>query len=992
MKTEAERARQAEIEKLFHAARELPQAEWAVFVERNCQVASVREEVLSLLQQRSGPVGPILRIAGDIPAQVEDLTGTILDDRYKFVQRLGAGGMGQVYLARDLRLKKLVALKRVNPDLSGDREYKQRLEREAREAFELQGEPNIAWLFNIFDSEGETFLVMEYVEGSNLRERVRRPIQVRDFMVIASQCLDGLCSAHAKRIHHRDIKPENIMLRPDGRVKICDFGLAKRLSSDAGRVVEPDEVSTVDDDETRSTGVAGTAAYMAPEVFGDDSTDERADLFSLGVVFFELLAKYNPFVGADFIETRQKLLKEHPPPLREINPRVPAALDRIIRKMLAKNPADRFQSAKEVKKAFDRFRVLERSKRLAAAAVAVLAVATSVYAYFLAGADPEPLQILVGDFENQTGQPYVDLAVRDWLTTGLQRSPRIKVVAMSRVAEVLERMRMPGDSRLDEDLARELALRDNVGVIVTGAVAASGSGFQIVARALDPRTDIALVTATTTAGSSNALLGAVEELASLLQVGLGESGLHFQNQKPLAEVTSGQYEAVVRYSRARELRRKGDIDGARALFQAALDIDPEFAAAYQHLANAQLTLGRHGEAKLSMARAYELRDRVGEAEALSIAGDYHVHRTEYELAADQYRVLASLYPDDIVGNSHLAFAGQLSRDVGIQEQALRRLLTLDPEGIGRWANLVGFLARQNREDEALQVREEAREFHPDAPRLMWDEGLSWLGMNEISKAQSAFDSLALAGGILTNAGRLYQVQTLIYSGRLDQAAEQLETDLASGFPETSAFTQRRRYWLARVYAMTGRRAEALSQLELLDDHLSMPLRLYELRDAGRMYAELGEVVDAERIASELDLLAEEYPGKATRAAAAQVLGEIEVAMGNYDPAEQRLQTAYSLWADPSSLWSLANLAYRQGDYARALELYGDLLNRRGEILDEEFSGLWVLAHLRSARCNRNLGNYGDALRFYNQFLDLWGDAPGIASMLADVQREMSDLE
>ena len=262
--------------------------------------------------------------------------------------------MGEVYLADDTKLKTQVALKRLAPSLQRDPSYRKLLEREAQKAAQLRDSPHVATLHEIFDTEqGETFLVMEYVEGNSLRYWVREPVSLDAFMDVAIQCLQGVEEAHRKRIIHRDIKPENIIVRSDGQVKICDFGVAKRL-----RVEETDQGSAVNtqpyqsEGRTFADGIAGTPAYMAPEAWElpADDIDERADVFSLGAVFYEILAKQNPFRGSTLQETRDRVEHLVPYPLRDYNPRVPPRLDRIITRMLSKERNDRYATAEEIRK------------------------------------------------------------------------------------------------------------------------------------------------------------------------------------------------------------------------------------------------------------------------------------------------------------------------------------------------------------------------------------------------------------------------------------------------------------------------------------------------------------------------------------------------------------------------------------------------------------------------------------------------------------------
>jgi serine/threonine protein kinase/Flp pilus assembly protein TadD len=259
--------------------------------------------------------------------------------RFAVRARLGAGGMGEVYRADDTRLKRPVALKRVSPEMRSNPRYAERLLHEAELASGLNS-PNIAAIYDTFEEDGEIFLVMEFVEGETLRRRLARPLPLDEFFAIAVQCAGAVDAAQKKGIVHGDIKPENIMLTPTGQVKVLDFGVAKRLPNPETDVTLETIVS--------SGWLRGTPAYMAPEVLDLKEPDSRADIFGLGVVFYESLAGKNPFQGGSFITVANRIVQEEPPPLAEINPKLPDELGRIVGKMLAKDPAERYATAADL--------------------------------------------------------------------------------------------------------------------------------------------------------------------------------------------------------------------------------------------------------------------------------------------------------------------------------------------------------------------------------------------------------------------------------------------------------------------------------------------------------------------------------------------------------------------------------------------------------------------------------------------------------------------
>jgi len=282
-----------------------------------------------------------------VVTSARDLSGTIIG-RFAIQELLGKGGMGEVYRANDLRLKRQVALKRIAPHLRGDKRSRERLWKEAEWASRLS-DPHIAAVHDVIDEENELFIVMEYVEGQTLRRRLAEPISIIEFLPIATECALALAAAHNAGVVHHDIKPENIMLTTSGQVKVLDFGVAKNLPSQP----ESSTLST-----QTCTKLAGTLNYMAPEAVREEESDSRADIFSLGIVFYEAIAGSNPFRAKSFLETSDRILHHDQVPLCELNPKLPAELDRIVGKMLAKDRAQRYSAAADL--AVD-LRALERT-------------------------------------------------------------------------------------------------------------------------------------------------------------------------------------------------------------------------------------------------------------------------------------------------------------------------------------------------------------------------------------------------------------------------------------------------------------------------------------------------------------------------------------------------------------------------------------------------------------------------------------------------------
>ena len=279
--------------------------------------------------------------SGATRAGTLELTGTVAG-RFVIVKLLGAGGMGQVYQAQDIKLKRVVAIKRMAPRLQQNEGDRRRFLREAQQASALN-HPNIASIYDVIEEQGEIFLIMEYVEGTPLRAFLQghKEFSSEEFFNVAAQGLEGLNAAHEKGILHGDIKPENLMLTREGRVKVLDFGVARRFS-----LGDANEVTLTA--ATLSTGISGTPAYMAPEVLMQKAYDGRADLFSMGLVCYEMLGGRQPFAKDSMAGTLASVLNTEPPPIEQLNPKVSPAVSSVLRTMMAKDPVQRYSSARDV--------------------------------------------------------------------------------------------------------------------------------------------------------------------------------------------------------------------------------------------------------------------------------------------------------------------------------------------------------------------------------------------------------------------------------------------------------------------------------------------------------------------------------------------------------------------------------------------------------------------------------------------------------------------
>ncbi|MCI0615291.1 protein kinase, partial [bacterium] len=537
----------------------------------------------------------------------QDLTNSVLG-RYHVRGRIGSGGMGEVYKATDTLLKRNVALKRVLPHFAQQEQSKKRLIREAR-AVSALSHPNIAGLYDVLEKDGETFLVMELVNGKPLHSGVNSPMQLEIFLPVAKQCLEALDAAHSKGIIHGDLKPSNVFLNESQNVKILDFGVARS-------VIAPEIVSTTVPKLTETGPEYGTLPYLAPEALTGKESDQRRDLFALGIIFYELLTGTYPFKAETVAAIAARIVNDQPNPPSDVNRKLPKELDALIFHLLEKDPAKRYSTAAEVLTDLNSFErnlaeqtvsaqlksIIRLPKRNQVPSVlkAIILILLLIVLGILIQRQfvketpvfAERNWILLADFENTTGNVIFDQTLNEGLTVALQQSSHVNVFSRSRAFEALQRMTRKGVKRIDEAIGREICQRENLQVLLAGSIYRSGDMYQITLRAIEPENGKLLFVEKEQFAKMDELFQKVDTLAKVVREQLGESQARIEKSaRPLAKVTTPSLEALRLYSQASDTFDRGDIESARVLLVSALSLDRNFAMAHHLLAQVYELLG-----------------------------------------------------------------------------------------------------------------------------------------------------------------------------------------------------------------------------------------------------------------------------------------------------------------------------------------------------------------------------------------------------------------
>ncbi len=700
---------------------------------------------------------------------------------YRILEKLGAGGMGEVYLAEDMKLGRKVALKILGEEYTTNRDRLHRFEQEASAASALN-HPNILTIHEVGSDNGKHFIATEYIDGHTLRRKLSgSPLEVAEILDIAVQVASALEEAHAAGIVHRDIKPDNVMVRKNGFVKVLDFGLAKLTESPIDRSQSDGEASTRVMVQTDAGVVMGTSHYMSPEQTRAKPVDARSDIWSLGVMMYEMVAGRKPFEGETSTDVIVAINQKEAPALARFAPHVPPELDWIITKALRKDRDERYQTIKELlvdlrrlKQKIEFEAELERSSApdsitrssITTAPVSptisgpvaptvetsaahhlssaeyivseikrhkkgagvlsvlfVIAVGAGIFLYFnRAQALTDKDTILLADFTNTTGEPVFDGTLNQALAVQLGQSPFLNIFPEDRVREALRFMGRSADERLTRDVAREICQRQGLKALLVGSISSLGSHYVITLDAVNVQSGDSIAREQVEADSKEHVLASLGKAASSLRGKLGESLSSIKKfEVPVEQATTSSLDALKAFATGNEERAKGNGEQSVVFYKRAIELDPNFAMAYARVAVYYGNQSQLDLAQQYVEKAYELRERVSERERLYISEKYFNYVTgEIDKAIEILQTWSRLYPNDYVPHNNLALNYIY---YGRYDEARRESLEairINPTAYAGYDNLIGSFLGLNRLDEAEAVAKDMATKFPDAQYTHFD--------------------------------------------------------------------------------------------------------------------------------------------------------------------------------------------------------------------------------------------------------------------------------
>jgi len=901
---------------------------------------------------------------------------------YRIEAQLGAGGMGVVYRAYDTMLRRRVAIKflKGNPD----DETRARLLKEARAASALN-HPNICTIHEVAEVDNQTCIVMEYVQGVQLESMiVPGGLPAGTFLRYSVQIADALMHAHDRGIVHRDLKSANVIIGTDGRLKVLDFGLAHRLPE-----YESDNptqsISLIAQPET----VAGTLAYIAPEVLKTGQSDARSDVWSLGVLFYEMASGRQPYQGIKGLELVSKIIDDRPAPT--LSGLVPGSLRAIVHRCLQKDPEHRYQSSREVFTALEAAQAAPRVSTplkigIGAAALIVVAIGGALFYRQLAPREPAATTstrtvpsavtarraVAVLGFKNLSGQPavaWLSTALAEMLTTELAAGEQLRTIPGENVARMKSDLELADADSFASDTLTRINTRLGSDVVVFGSYAVVGDAIRFDVRMQDARAGDT-VAAVAETGREAEIFAIVSRIGSRLRNRLGVTELSPAQVASVQASLPSNPAAAKLYAEGLAQLRLYDAQAARRSLEQAVSADPKLPLAHSALALAWSALGYDERAQQSAKRAYELSANLAREDRMWVEGRYHDAMNEHEEAIKTYQALYSFFPDNLEYGLQLA-AAQTAAGMGQDAlgtiDSLRRLappVKDDPRIDGAEATAASSLSDYKRQQAAAaRAVEKGRQ---QGARLLvagalLTEGNAWQELGEIPKAIAAAEE---AREIYASAGdRGGESRALRAAG----IALRSQGDLAAA---------QRMY--ERGLAVAREIGDQSTTAGLLNNIANVLRQQGSLAPALKTYQESlaisREIGDRSAVALILNNMA----------IGLRVQGDLAGAKNNYEEALAIRRAIGEKAGMSATLNNLANLMSDQGDLSGAMKLYEETRRMAEELGDKR--GV-AMAWFNMGEMARLQGNLAASRTSYDQALSLrrsLEDKSAVARTLASI--------
>jgi serine/threonine protein kinase/Tfp pilus assembly protein PilF len=975
-----------------------------------------------------------------IETPTEKLTrGTTFASRYEIIEELGKGGMGKVYRVEDKKINEEVALKLIKPEIASDKKTIERFGNELKMARKI-AHRNVCKMYDLGEEKGIHYITMEYVPGEDLKSFIRRSRQITGgtAVTIAKQASEGLAEAHGLGVIHRDLKPSNIMIDKDGNVRIMDFGIARSLKTkgitDLGVMI-------------------GTPEYMSPEQVEGMEADQRSDMYSLGVILYEMVTGEIPFSGETPLSIAMKHKGEKPQDPREVNPQIPEELSQVILKCLEKSREKRYQTAEELLSELSKIdkgiptdeRVIPRRKTtvskeitvtfnpkkilIPAFAVITLAViAVLVFRPFpkreVVPVPSDKPSLAIMYFKNNTGDDSLDhwrSALSDLLITDLSQSKHIRVLSAERLFNILQQLDQMGATTYSSEVLKDVAAQGGVENVLVGNYMRADDTFRINATLQEARSGELIGSESVEGHGEKDFYAMVDELTRKIKENfeLSERQIAADIDKEVGEITTASTEAYKYYSEGRRYHLNGDYPRSIESMLKVVEIDPEFAMAYRSMASAYGNLGFSAARRNARQKAFELRARVSERERYLIEGDYYWSSEKtLDKAIEAYRGLLELYPGDSIATTNLGGVYGTLEEWDESLELHRMKLRNKPVNFITYWNVSEMYMVKGMYDIARQVLISALNDYPDNPDFYELLALVYvcqgeydLALEEVEKAISLkrdTDPFILKGTVFHLKGDFSEAENAykklgpgagIFLAFMNLSEGKLEKlrNILNQAPQSMQAQ------LAHLFLKTGEFEQALRGFDkTLEDAVKnerVHQQIIMMHHKGLANLGMKSISDAQRTAGELKILIRNNLYKKAIRYYQHLMGMIELERENYSKAIKYFQEAISLLPytqdgkrdfRPLFINSLAQAYYRAENLEKAREEYEKIISLTYPRWRD--GDIYTKSFYMLGNIYERMDRKADAVKQYEKFLSLWKDADPSIPEVAEAKKRLEALK
>jgi eukaryotic-like serine/threonine-protein kinase len=879
--------------------------------------------------------------------------GTVLGERYEIVRLLGQGGMGAVYHARDRELEREVALKVIRSDMAANPEILRRFKQELILARQITHK-NVIRIFDLGQADGIKFITMEYIEGEDLQGllRSKKKLEPAEAATIMAQVCRALEAAHAEGVIHRDLKPQNIMLDKSGRVYVMDFGIARSL---------------VTKGMTQTGALIGTPDYMSPEQAKGQTLDVRSDLFTVGIIFYELLTGQTPYESDTTMGKLWKRTSEPARPIGELDKTIPQPIAAIVTRCLEIDPNKRFASAGEIVQAIEIWQgpgarthvIIAGPAKLPAYAkwVALGVLLLAVAAGFLLRSrfTPQPVvahaavSVLIADFDNKTGDAVFDGTLEPMLGIALEGAPFISSFNRGQAKKIATKLQ-PGLTQMDGKVAQLVAVREGVNVVVTGSIAQVGGRYKVSVAAIDPATGKTIDKAEREAANKQDVLSAAGQLAENIRKGLGDTTPESVQKAAAETFSAGSLEAAHDYAVAQDLQQAGKWDDALKSYSKAVAEDPNLGRAYAGMAVMYSNLGKSEDAekyyKLALARI----DRMTDREKYRTRSGYYLVTRNQAKAIEELSALVSQFPADTAGHANLALAYFYARDMNKALEEQKRALALTPHSILQRSNFSMYALYAGDFETAAKEAKAILAENPNFEEALRTSAIAELGLGHNDQAKANYVKLQAVDARGASIAANGLADLALYEGQLADAASILQQAIAADLAAKDADSAANKmatlgltqvalgkmadamsqgskamagskdsgvvYRAAQIYVAVGQESEALHAVAPLSQHLENEPQIYAKLISGEAQLKRGNAHDALTAFQEAQKLADTWLGHYDMGLAYLAASAFPEASSEFDVCLKKRGEATSVFLDDVPSYHLLPAVYYYQGRAR----------------------------------------------------------------------------